>query len=366
MGAYRCTRCGERYPVNTHLWICRCGGLFDLQERLPFQEAAIHRTLKNLWRYRAMIPLETEITPISLGEGLTSLLPVAFDDFEVLCKLEYLAPTGSFKDRGTSVLVSALHSWGIHDVVEDSSGNAGASLAAYCAYAGIRCRLYVPGYASGAKLAQIKAYGAELIPVEGPRENAARAAQEAAINRYYASHAYHPLVLEGLKTFAYEIWEQLDRQAPDAIVFPTGHGTFLLGAHRGFQDLQRAGLIETMPRLIAVQSETCAPLYTAFQSGEDDVLSQIEVGDTIAEGIRITGPARAQALLHALRETGGEVLTVNDDEIRQAQQALARRGLYVEPTSAAALAGLLRWARRPEGEIILPLTGSGLKSTPPS
>ncbi|OGF53092.1 MAG: hypothetical protein A2Z21_05645 [Candidatus Fraserbacteria bacterium RBG_16_55_9] len=366
MGAYRCTRCGERYPADTHLWSCRCGGLFELHERLPFRSEAIEHDIKNLWRYRAMIPLEANAIPISLGEGFTPLIPLAWDEFEILCKLEFLAPTGSFKDRGTTVLVSALQNWGIREVVEDSSGNAGASLAAYSAYAGIHCRIYVPAHASGPKLTQIRAYGAELVPIEGPREKAAHVAQEAAKKSYYASHAYHPLVLEGLKTFAYEVWEQLDRRSPDAVVFPTGHGTFLLGAHRGFQELQVAGLIEALPRLVAVQSENCAPLYDALQRGSDELLSYFESGNTIAEGIRITQPARAQALLHAIRETGGEVLTVSDAQIDAAQQVLARRGLFVEPTSAVAVAGLLHWRRRPKGIICVPLTGSGLKSPAPS
>lgn len=309
-----------------------------------------------------MIPVVDE-PPVSLGEGLTPLIPVTIDDVEILCKLEFLAPTGSFKDRGTTVLVSALRSWGIGEVVEDSSGNAGASLAAYCAYAGIRCRLYMPKHASGAKLAQIKAYGAELITIEGPRENSARAAQAASKTSYYASHAYHPLILEGMKTFAYELWEQLGRQYPHAILFPTGHGTLLLGVYRGFIDLQRVGLIEKIPQLIAVQSRNCAPLYAAFERGMDDVPFDVQSSDTIAEGIRIVRPARGPAILEAIRQTRGEVLTVSDEAILQAQEMLARRGLYTEPTSAVAVAGLLQWTRRRAGTIVVPLTGSGLKST---
>lgn len=362
MEAYRCISCGERYSASTHLWRCRCRGLFELAERLPFDPHAIHHHRQSLWRYQAMMALVDE-PPVSLGEGLTPLIPLAIEDVEFLCKLEFLAPTGSFKDRGTTVLVSALRSWGIGEVVEDSSGNAGASLAAYCAYAGIRCRLYVPKHASAAKLAQITAYGAELIPVEGPRENAAQAAQAASKASYYASHAYHPLILEGMKTFAYELWEELGRQCPDAILFPTGQGTLLLGAYRGFVDLQRAALIDEIPRLIAVQASNCAPLYAAFEQGMADVPPDLQGSDTVAEGIRIVRPTRAAAILQAIRQTRGEVLTVSDEAILQAQKLLARRGLYVEPTSAVAVAGLLQWTRRREGTIVVPLTGSGLKST---
>jgi len=362
MEAYRCIRCGERYPANTRLWRCRCTGLFELSERPAFQPKLMDRSLQNLWRYRAMFSLEAGAVPVSLGEGFTPIITLVLEDCSALCKLEFLSPTGSFKDRGTSVLVSALRSWGIREVVEDSSGNAGASLAAYCAWAGIRCRLYVPAYASGPKLAQIRAYGAELVPIEGPREKAAHAAQEAATKNYYASHAHHPLILEGMKTFAYELWEQLEHSVPDAIVFPTGQGTFLLGSYLGFCDLKRSGFIEKTPQLIAVQSKNCAPLWEAFQQGMDDVPAHSTSSNTIAEGIRIVRPARSPQILKAIRETQGEVLTVSDEEILHAQQLLAHHGLYVEPTSAVALAGLLRWARRPKGTVVVPLTGSGLKS----
>jgi threonine synthase len=365
MEAYRCAHCSALYPIRNHPWRCQCTGPLEVQERLPFQPALIHRQRHTLWRYQAMIPPEARAGPVSLGEGFTPIIPLSLQDVQISCKLEFLAPTGSFKDRGTTVLVSALRAWGVRGVVDDSSGNAGASLAAYCAHAGIRCRIYVPAQASGAKLAQIQAYGAELIPIKGPRENCARAAQEAAQENYYASHVHHPLILEGMKTFAYELWEQLDGHAPDAIVFPTGQGTFLLGTYLGLRDLQQAGVLSTMPQLIAVQSAQCAPLHSALEQGLDDVPLELDSSHTIAEGIRIVRPVRTRALLEAIRKTHGETLIVRDEEIRQAQQMLARCGLYVEPTSAVAVAGVLRWKERPQGTIVLPLTGSGLKATPP-
>jgi threonine synthase len=305
-----------------------------------------------------------------LGEGFTPLVSVTLNGQSFLAKLEFLAPTGSFKDRGTTVLVSWLKALTTPQAHDDSSGNAAASLAAYCARAGISCTLYVPAYASPAKLRQIEAYGAKLVPVEGPRENAAKAAQEAEVLKqsYYASHAYHPLILEGTKTLAYELWEQLPRM-PEAIVFPTGHGTFLLGTYRGLQDLQQAELIEELPKLIAVQSEACTPLDEAFHQGLSDVPSEWAErpsGETIAEGIRIPHSPRAPEVLQALRETGGTVVTVSDEEIQDAQRALARRGLLIEPTSAAAVAGWQKLLREgllePAVAVVIPLTGSGLKA----
>lgn len=348
-------------------WRCACGGPFELAGRPPFSPDAIDPSQNTLWRYRAMIPLPDGAEPVSLGEGSTPLVPVELHGLRLLLKLEFLAPTGSFKDRGTAVLTSLLKTLGVGKAHDDSSGNAAASLAAYCAYAGIECTLYVPAYASPAKLRQIEVYGAELITVEGPRESAARAAEAAARESYYASHAYHPLILEGLKTLAYELWEQLGHTAPDALIFPAGHGTFLLGAYRGYQDLQKAGAIERLPRLVAVQSEACAPLYEAFRRDLNDVPEDFAPGGgTIAEGIRIVRPPRAPEILGAIRDTGGTVLTVSDEEIRRAQGALARRGLFVEPTSAAAVAGWQKLQRQrelsPDEVVVIPLTGSGLKA----
>jgi threonine synthase len=357
---FRCERCGQEFPATTRRWRCACGGVFELSGRWRFAPERIEAKVSTLWRYRAMLPSVREL--VSLGEGWTPLVPAHAQGVEFLAKLEFLAPTGSFKDRGTTVLVSFVKELGIKTVVEDSSGNAAASLSAYCARAGIQCKIFVPASASPAKLQQIRAYGAELIPVEGPRENAARAAQQAAQSSYYASHVYSPLILEGTKTIAYELWEQLDGRAPDAMLFPTGHGTLLLGAYFGFRDLLEAELIEKMPALHAVQAEACAPLYRVYKENLAE-LPDVPQGETIAEGIRIRHPVRWRAILRAIRETGGSVVTVSDSEILSARRELARQGLYVEPTSAVAVAGLKALSLTSASPLlIIPLTGSGLKA----
>jgi threonine synthase len=252
---------------------------------------------------------------------------------------------------------------GVTEVVEDSSGNAAASLAAYCARARIRARLFVPAHASPAKLAQIAVYGAEVVPVEGPRENSALAAQEAARTAYYASHNYSPFFVEGIKTFAYELWEHLGETVPYNLVFPVGNGSLLIGTYSGFTKLQTAGLLERMPRLFGVQSRACAPLYEAYRQGLEDT-QPISAGETIAEGIRIARPSRGRQVLRAIRETGGTVVAVDDAEIQDAQAMLARLGLYVEPTSATAMAALRKLDKMiaPDEVTVVPLTGSGLKS----
>ncbi|MGC8787833.1 MAG: pyridoxal-phosphate dependent enzyme, partial [Anaerolineae bacterium] len=183
----------------------------------PFRLDAIRQQESGLWRYRDVLPpIGQDAEPVSMGEGATPLLLEEWNGLRVGFKLEFLNPTGSFKDRGTSLLVSFLRAWGIRDVVDDSSGNAGASLAAYGARAGFRVRIFAPAHTSAAKRAQIQVYGAELIPVEGPRSNATEAALEAVrAGAYYASHAYHPMFLEGVATMGYELFEQLGRRTPE-------------------------------------------------------------------------------------------------------------------------------------------------------
>lgn len=350
---FRCPNCAKA-SVDVQRWRCECGAPFALEGSLPFSREAIDTAIPGLWRYRAMLPL-TEI--ISLGEGHTPLVEVELYGQKVACKLEYLAPTGSFKDRGTSVLVSALVEMGIKRVVEDSSGNAGASLAAYCARAGIEAQIYVPAHASPEKLAQIEAYGAKLIPIAGPRERAAQAAQKAAERDYYASHYWNPLPLEGIKTEAYEICENLQWRAPEKVIVPVGQGTHLLALYRGFRDLLDAKLIQKVPRLYGLQAMACSPLYEAFWGR-----TSMQPQPTVAEGISIREPIRGREVLEAVRATDGGMLAVTDEETLQARDIIARRGLYVEPTSAVAVAALKQLSPHPEGVTVISLTGSGLKS----
>lgn len=361
---YRCLYCKQIAPTTRWLWRCTaCGGPLELTGLPSFTPAAIDASKHSVWRYRALLPPMDE-AGVSMGEGWTPLIEATLFGRSVLCKLEYLSPTGSYKDRGVAVMVAALKSRGVTEVMNDSSGNAGASLAAYAARAGLRARILVPAHASPAKKRQIAVYGAQLELVPGPRAATAGAAARAAAQVAYASHAHSPYNLAGLETIAWEVWEQLGRCAPAAMVFPVGQGTLLLGAYFGFKRLAEAGLIEQMPRLIGVQASACAPVFRAWQAGLDDV-APVEEGKTVAEGVRISAPVRGGTLLAALRETGGEAVAVGEGEIAEGQDLLARHGLYVEPTSAVAAAGLGRVSYHlPEGEVVLVLTGSGLKTPP--
>jgi threonine synthase len=321
-----------------------------------------------LWRYREAIPISQDENILSLGEGFTPLEEMDFHGHRVLLKIDYLFPTGSYKDRGATVLISKAKELGIKKVVEDSSGNAGSAIAAYCARAGIGCEIYVPQTTSLGKLVQIQAYGAHLRRVEGSREKTAQVAVEAAFRTYYASHCWNPFFLHGTKTFAFEIWEQMDWKVPDVLVLPVGHGTLFLGAYIGFKELKEAGMVKRIPRLVAVQSASCAPLYQAFRKGwketrpiEKSVRLETE-RETMAEGIAIAEPVRGRQILEAIRETDGEVLTVTEKEIGVAAGEMGIKGHFIEPTSAATIAGLKKYLKHIKKQIVVStLTGMGLK-----
>jgi threonine synthase len=280
---------------------------------------------------------------------------------QTLVKLDYLMPTLSFKDRGAAVLVSVARALGAGHLVADSSGNAGASIAAYAARAGLSCRVYVPDATLTQKRTQLGAHGAEVVVVKGSRADAAAAAIQAVdeSDAFYASHVWHPAFFEGTKTFAYEAWEQLGRRAPDEVFLPVGNGTLLLGAARGFADLHQAGLIDSMPRLVAVQASACNPVERAWRTGVP-APTAVDCGPTSAEGIAIEAPVRGRQVLAAVRATGGRVIGVGEEAIIEAQAGLAARGLYVEATAAAVYAGLL--VEPPADRlVVLPLCGAGLK-----
>jgi threonine synthase len=298
-----------------------------------------------------------------MNEGFTPLQEIKFDGNRTLVKIDYLFPTGSYKDRGATVLMSKMKEWGVQKVVEDSSGNAGSAIAAYCAKAGIECEIYVPQDTSSEKTVQIQAYGAALRKVQGSRERTAEVAMKAASKIPYASHCWNPFFLHGTKTFAFEVWEQLDWKAPDVLVLPIGHGTLFIGAYIGFKELKEAGMIKRIPKLVGVQSASCAPLYRAFREGWTEPRS-IEKKETVAEGIAIAEPVRGRQILKAIQRADGEILVVTEKEIRIAWKEMGQKGHFIEPTAAATIAGLKKYLRkkRRRETVVSTLTGTGLKS----
>ena len=367
-GFFVCPFCAHKEEPSARLARCPRCGVPLRWEKPPPSVRSSELCGKGLWRYRAFLP---DVEPVTLGEGGTPLLGAKMGErfgVKVFWKLEFLNPTGSFKDRGASLMVSALRELGAKVLVDDSSGNAGAALAAYSAAAGLPARLFVPAYASGPKVRQIRAYGAELVPVEGPRPAAAREAQKACAENpdlVYASHNASPFFLAGLMTLAFEIAEDLGWEAPDHVLVPVGGGGLLLGLYYGFSLLFSAGWVKKVPQIHAVQAQACAPIVRAWERGSPEPLA-VEPGETVAEGARIPSPERGREIIAALRATGGRALAVSEEEIQEAQAELAQSGLYVEPTAALGPAGLRRLLVAGffrEGEtVVVPLTGSGLKT----
>jgi threonine synthase len=359
-----CFNCGQTYSITDRRWRCDCGGALDLQFEVQFDIKKTAARDADIWRYREALPVNSGSAILSLGEGFTPLLRLYLAGKTVFIKQDHLFPTGSYKDRGAAVMVSKIKELGITEVVEDSSGNAGAAIAAYCAMAGIACHIYVPESTSPGKIAQIKAYGARLHKISGSREDAAQAAMKAAEHIYYASHCWNPYFIHGTKTFAFEICEQLGWHAPDSVVLPAGNGTLLLGAFIGFAELKKAQIINNVPRLIAVQAENCSPLYHLFKN-DLSKWSGSGVKETIAEGIAIARPVRGQQIVEAVRQTGGDILTVNEQEIKASLDEMCKSGFYIEPTAAAAIAGARKYLENAGGEelVVTTFTGHGLKAS---
>lgn len=302
-----------------------------------------------------------------MGEGLTPLLPLDPADPRLLVKVDYAMPTLSFKDRGAAVVVAGAVAAGARRLIQDSSGNAGAAMAAYAARAGLACDIFVPESASPGKIAQIEAFGASAVRVPGNREATAAAALDAAENgpagTMYASHVYNPLFYQGTKTYLFEIFEALGGRLPDTLYLPLGNGTLVLGVAYGMEDLLRLGLIGRPARIIAVQAEGCAPIHRAWSAGAEEVAAVANEG-TIAEGIAVAAPRRGAQVLAALRRLGGEVVLAPEAGIQEAAKAVAARGFHVETTGAATFAALFARAATgaDEGQAVIPLCGAGLKS----
>lgn len=361
---YRCTSCAEEYPENALIWRCEaCAGTLDL-EIAPFDMGKIQRAEPGVWRYAAALPKVALPQRVRLGEVMTPLVPAARLSRGLLLKVDFLFPSGSYKDRGSSVMVSKLRSLGAASIMDDSSGNAGASIAAYAAAAGIECAIYAPAATSPGKLAQIASYGATLVRIDGDRAAVAAAAIEGARERFYASHIYQPLFIAGCATAGFEIWEQLGYRAPDAIVASVGYGSQLLGLARAFAALRAGGAIDRLPRLYAAQTAALPALTRAFAAGAD-VVDAAQDGTTVAEGIACRMPARGATMLAALRESGGGAVAVSEEAIAAALRELAACGYFVEPTAAVSLAGyralVAEGALDERDHTVAILSGSGLK-----
>lgn len=366
MGVYEDPVDGSRYPLVEPRWRSDAGRPLWIAPGPGIGRDEIDTSLRSLWRYRAALPIEIG-KPISMGEGMTPLLERAWPGGgRPLFKAEWFSPTGSFKDRGSSVMLSYLRDHGITAVLEDSSGNGGSSVAGYAAAGELHATIFAPESTSPAKIAQVRAYGAEVELVPGAREASQTAAIGAAANgRFYASHNWQAFFLQGTKTLAYELWEDLGFRAPDHVVLPVGAGSSLLGSYLGFRELVNAGQIDRMPRLHAAQPLNCSPVDASFTSGVDTPVRR-KVAPTIAEGTAIARPLRLRQMIHALRETNGTTTAAPEGAIAAALRTLCGQGLFVEPTSATAAAAYTALVADgtigPADTAVVMLSGSGLKA----
>jgi threonine synthase len=356
-----CINCGEAYPEVGIPYCCPfCGGLYDFRDGISYNPLKIEKSLPGIWKFRHTFGLPPNVTPVTLGEGNTPLIWAEIFGRRIAFKCEYLNPSGSFKDRGSAVIAAWLWSHGVTKAVEDSSGNAGASFAAYATRAGIKARIFIPASASGPKKKQIDAYGAELVPIPGSRSDVAGAARKAADDgTAYASHAYIPFNIPGYATAAYEVFDQVG-EMPAAVVVPAGQGGLLLGLARGFDALRQVHKQDSVPMMVGVQASACAPLFAKFEAKDNhaDIVAEKE---TRAEGVRVRNPLRSVAVLSVIQATRGFMCSVNEKDIMPARDALAHLGFYVEPTSAIAWAAVAQMADKLPDPIIVILTGSGLK-----
>jgi len=312
-----------------------------------------------------MLGLPSGCELVTLGEGNTPLLPIQLKGQSAWLKMECQNPTGSYKDRGTTTLVSFLKSKGVDFAVEDSSGNAGASFAAYCAIAGIKARIFVPESASGPKRTQIEMYGAELISVPGARsESASAVLEEANRGAVYASHAWMPFGLTGIATIAYEIVEQLG-QVPGSLITPVGHGGLFYGIMRGFESMAKAGFIPQEPYYIGVQAKACAPLARAYEK-KQVVTDGFVPEETVAEGVKVVTPARGSSILEKLLMGKGVIVSIDEKTLLRSWRQSAKQGFYMEPTSALAWAALEQQIQNLKLPIVAVITGSGYKSVIPT
>ena len=356
---------GRLYPLAEPRWRSDDGLPLTITPLEGIGRGGIVAERRSLWRYAAALPFRID-DPVTMGEGCTPLVEQRWYGARALFKLEWFSPTGSFKDRGASVMISALRQQGVRRLLEDSSGNGGAAIAAYAAAGGLRAKILVPAATSPAKTVQMRAYGAEIELVPGTRQDTSDEAIRQAEAIFYASHNWQAFFLQGTKTLAYELWEDLGFRAPDAIVIPTGAGSNVLGLDIGFGELLRRGEIARLPRLFAAQPAACAPIWASFAAGATEV-APIEPKPTIAEGTAIAQPVRGREVLAAIRRSRGAAVAVAEDAIVSASRGLANIGLYAEPTSAVAAAGLPTLLRQgaiaPEETTVVLLTGGGLKAT---
>jgi threonine synthase len=372
-----CRACGGSFdPARVTSTCPDCGHTLlasyalDRLESRPWWRRVAERP-PTLWRYRELLPVGTVESVITLGEGFSPVLELPHvpgaEDLRVWAKDDGLLPTGSFKARGMAVALSRARELGLSSLYVPSAGNAGIALAAYSARGGLSARVYLPARTAAPVKAAARGYGAEVVEVPGTIREAGEHARTAEKGRgsFDLSTLREPYRVEGKKTMGFEVFEQAGPDGmPDAIVYPAGGGTGLVGMAKAFAELSAAGLLDRVPRLYAVQPEGCAPLIRALSEGAPKASPWPEPR-TIAPGLLVPAPFSSERILEAIRTTKGGGITVTDREIVDAMRALStRHGLSASPEAAAPYAALPRLrstgALRAGETVWLYHTGTGL------
>ena len=364
-----CTKCGAHLPADVPQNVCpKDGGIlfarYDLQSlKQTFKPEALKGREATLWRYREVLP---EVEPITLGEGFAPLLP-SREFPNVRIKDEGLNATGSFKARGISVAISVAKSLGLKKLAMPSAGNAGSALAAYAAAAGLQAYIFMPRDVPAANRIECETYGAHVTLVNGLISDCARIVgkRKAQEGWFDLSTLKEPYRLEGKKTMAYELFEQLGGELPDAVLFPSGGGVGVIGMWKAFAEMEELSWIGSKrPKMIAVQAEGCAPIVKAWDEGSSIIEAWPEAS-TIAAGLRVPKPYGDYLVLDTLRRSKGTAVAVSDDEIRKAVRDWASvEGIFAAPEGAASLAAYrkLRGDFLSEDDrVVLFNTGTGLK-----
>ncbi len=374
-----CIACGEKYDADEILYSCkRCGDLLEVKYDYDIVKAKLEKsdwqTLPlSVWRYKDFMPIREPSKIVSLNEGGTGLhscqrLGNLLGVKHLYVKNEGENPTGSFKDRGMTVGITKAVELNMKTVICASTGNTSASLAAYAAKAGLQCIVLIPsGKIAYGKLAQAMVYGAKVVQIRGNFDQALKMVLELSEKHreVYLLNSINPYRLEGQKSLAYEICDQLNRKPPDRVVLPVGNAGNISAIWKGFIEFHKLGLITKLPKMTGIQAEGVAPIAKAIKNGSNEIVP-IKQPETIATAIRIGAPVSWKKALRAIRESKGTAETVTDEEILEAQKMLARsEGLFVEPASASSIAGLKKLSESGKIDkdevIVCVTTGHGLK-----
>jgi threonine synthase len=370
-----CSACGKKYDAAVEQHLCTCGK--PLLARYDLRRAAATLTLENLksrprtlWRYAEVLPNDP---PVSLGEGMTALVPVprlgaSMGLDRLYVKDEGLNPTGSFKARGMTAAVTRAKQLGARALAAPTAGNAGGALAAYAAAAGLPSVIVMPADTPVANVMECQAFGAKVVKLNGLISDCGKYVAEHKDREgwYDVSTLKEPYRVEGKKTMGYELWEQFEGKLPDVILYPTGGGVGLIGMCKAFDEMQEMGWIgDARPRMVAVQAEGCAPIVKAWEAHQTSA-EFFKNAATIASGLRVPGPLGDLMILSMLRQTKGTALTVTDDEMLHAGRELASlEGIFAAPEGAATVIAARKLAAtgwiKPHESVVLFNTGTGYK-----